>query len=175
MEKSQEFLEGLNKTLSAAPCKLKIGRHTYFVRQISNRVRQKIALLELEAQVLEGRGKNGVSEKEGRKITRRLYSLHAKEAAYYLLGNWALFVPGLWSLRWRLLSLMGNDVTFQINSAGMIGGDLGFFKANWDTSRQVRALYMSPVGNAGQQWQERLESVLNMLDEDALGIKEDNK
>ena len=132
-------------------------------------------LLEQEAQVLEGRGKQGVSQKEARRITKKLYSLHSKKAAYFLLGNWALFVPGLWAIRWRLLQLAGNETTFKINEAGIVSADLGFSKANWDISKQERELYMRPVGEVARQQRERLESVMNMLETDALGIKEENK
>lgn len=132
-------------------------------------------MLELEAQVLEAKGKDGVGEKEGKKITKKLYSLHAKKAAYYLLGNWAIFVPILWQMRWRILQLRGNETTFRINEAGLVSQDLVFFKANWDTSKQERELYMSPVGEVAKQARERLESVVNMLEKDALGIKKDDK
>ena len=145
------------------------------MRQIAQAVRQRIALLEVEAQILEAKGKDGVGEKEGKQITRKLYSLHSKKAAYYLLGNWALFVPGLWAIKWRLLQLRGNETTEKINEAGLVSADLGFFKANWDISKQERELYMRPVGEVAKQAQERLESVINMLETDALGIKKDDK
>ena len=158
-----------------APCTIVAGGRRYKVRQVAQAVKERIALLEQEAQVLEVKGKQGVPRKEARKLTKKLYSLHSKKAAYYLLGNWALFIPGLWALRWRLLQLRGNEVTFKINGAGAISEDMGFSKANWQLSRQERELYMRPVGEVAKQTQERLESVMNMLDADALGIKEENK
>ena len=161
--------------MAGVPNIVVVGHRKYKVRQVSNKVKEKIQMLELEAQYLEAKGKDGTSLKEGRRIARKLYSLHSKKAAYYLLGNWALFVPGLWAIRWRLLQLRGSETTFKINEAGLVGGDLGFFKANWDISRQVRELYMRPVGDVAKQAQERLESVMNMLETDALGIKEENK
>ena len=174
-EKTDQFINGAYETLSSAPCVIKVGRRKYRVRQIAQAVKERIAMLELEAQVLEAKGKQGVSEKEGKKITKKLYSLHAKKAAYYLLGNWALFIPGLWALRWRLLQLRGNEVTFKINEAGVVSADLGFFKANWAISKQERELYMRPVGEVAKQQLERLESVMNMLETDALGTKEEDK
>ena len=175
MEKSERFLNGAYETIIGAPCIVEVGRRKYKVRQVAQAVKEKIALLEQEAQVLDARGKQGVSRKEAKIITRKLYSLHSKKAAYYLLGNWALFVPGLWAIRWRLLQLAGNETTFKINEAGVVSADLGFFKANWDISKQERELYMRPVGEVAKQQLERLESVMSMLDEDALGIKEENK
>lgn len=175
MEKTDQFFQDQYETLVHAPCVIKVGRRRYKVRQIAQKVKTKIALLEMEAQILEARGKQGVNEKEGRKITEKLHSLHSKKAAYYLLGNWALFIPGLWALKWRVLQLRGNETTFKINEAGLVSADLGFSKANWDISKQERELYMRPVGEVAKQAQERLETVLNMLETDALGIKEESK
>lgn len=173
--KAQQFLEGAYQTVTMAPCTITVGRRKYKVRQIAQAVRTKIVLLEQEAQILEAKGKEGVPQREAKRIAKKLYSLHSKKAAYYLLGNWALFVPGLWALKWRILQLRGNEVTHAINDAGVVSGDLGFSKANWDSSRLERELYMRPVGEVARQQQERLESVMNMLETDALGIKEENK
>lgn len=175
MEKSEQFLNGAYETVLQAPCTVIVGKRKYKVRQVAQAVKERITLLEQEGQVLEAKGKQGVSQKEARKITKKLYSLHSKKAAYYLLGNWAIFCPWLWALKWRILQLRGNEVTFRINGAGAISEDMGFSKANWQLSRQERELYMRPVGEVAKQQLERLESVLNMLDEDALGIKEENK
>ncbi len=175
MEKTDKFLNGAFDTISGKPVVIQVGRRKYRVRQVAQAVKERIVLLEQEAQILEARGKQGVPQKEARRIAKKLYSLHSKKAAYYLLGNWALFVPFLWGIRWRLLQLCGNETTFRINEAGVVNKDLGFSKANWDISKQERELYMRPVGEVAKQAQERLESVLNMLDQDALGIKEADK
>ena len=159
----------------AAPCVIRVGGRRYKVRQVAQAVKTRIILLEQEAQILEARGKEGVPQKEAKKITKKLYSLHSKKAAYYLLGNWALFVPGLWAIKWRLLQLRGNETTKAINDAGVVSADLGFSKANWDSSRLERELYMRPVGEVARQQLERLESVMNMLETDALGIREESK
>ena len=177
MEKSasEKFLNGAYETVTGAPCMVVVGRRKYKVRQVAQAVKERIALLEQEAQVLEARGKQGVSQKEARKITKKLFSLHSKKAAYYLLGNWAIFCRPLWWLKWRILQLRGNETTFKINEAGVISADLGFFFFYWDISKQERELYMRPVGDVAKQTLERLESVMNMLETDALGIKEENK
>lgn len=175
MDKAEKFLQGAYETQIGAPCVVTVGRRKYHVRQVSQAVTSRIMLLEQEAQVLEAKGKQGVPRKEARRLTKKLYSLHSKKAAYYLLGNWALFIPGLWWLKWHILQLRGNETTFKINEAGVVSADLGFSKANWDISKQVRELYMRPVGEVARQQLERLESVINMLDADALGIKEENK
>jgi len=173
--KTDKFLNGAYETLTGRPTEVVVGRRKYKVRQVAQAVKEKIILLEQEGQILEGKGKQGVSQKEARKITKKLYSLHSKKAAYYLLGNWALFIPGLWALKWRILQLRGNETTFKINEAGVVNADLGFSKANWDISRQERELYMRPVGEVAKQAQERLETVINMLETDALGIKEESR
>ena len=173
--KTDKFLAGAYDTITQAPCTVYVGKRKYKVRQVAQAIKERIALLEQEAQVLEAKGKMGTSQKEAKRLTKKLYSLHSKKAAYYLLGNWALFVPGLWAIRWRLLQLRGNETTFKINGAGAISEDLGFSKANWDISKQERELYMRPVGEVARQQLERLESVMNMLDADALGIKAENK
>ncbi len=175
MDKAEKFLQGAYETQIGAPCVVTVGRRKYHVRQVAQAVTSRIMLLEQEAQVLEAKGKQGVPRKEARRLTKKLYSLHSKKAAYYLLGNWALFIPGLWWLKWHILQLRGNETTFKINEAGVVSADLGFSKANWDISKQVRELYMRPVGEVARQQLERLESVINMLDADALGIKEENK
>ena len=173
--KAEQFLKGAYDTQIGAPCIVEVGKRKYHVRQVAQAVKEKIALLEQEAQILEAQGKRGVSQDQGKKITRKLYSLHSKKAAYYLLGNWALFIPGLFWLKWHILQLRGNETTFKINEAGLISADLGFSKANWDISKQERELYMRPVGEVAKQQLERLESVINMLETDALGIKEEDK
>ena len=173
--KAEQFLNGAYQTQIGAPCIVEAGGHRYKVRQIAQAVRERIVLLEQEAQILEAKGKQGVSKKDGEKIAKKLYSLHSKKAAYYLLGNWAIFCPLIWAIKWRILQLRGNEVTFKINESGFVSADLGFSKANWDISKQERELYMRPVGEAAKQQLERLESVMNMLEMDALGIKEENK
>ena len=175
MDKTQQFLQGAQETIIGAPCRIRVGGRRYKVRQVAQAVKTRIALLEQEAQILETRGKEGVSQKEAAKITKKLLALHSKKAAYYLMGNWAIFLKPLWWLKWHILQLRGNETTFRINEAGLVSADLGFSKANWDISKQERELYMRPVGEVAKQQLERLESVINMLETDALGIKEENK
>ena len=168
-------MNGAYETIVGAPCVVNVGHRKYRVRQVAQAVKERIALLEQEAHILEVKGKQGVSQKEAKNITKKLYSLHSKKAAYYLLGNWAIFCPWLWWIKWHLLQYRGNETTFKINEAGVVSADLGFFKANWDISKQERELYMRPVGEVAKQQLERLESVINMLETDALGIKKEDR
>ena len=175
MQKADKFLLGEYETVTQAPCTIVAGGRRYKVRQVSQAVKQRIALLEQEAQVLEIKGKQGVAEKDAKNLTKKLYSRHAKKAAYYLLGNWAIFVKPLWWFKWHILQLRGNEVTFKINGVGAVSEDVGFSSANWQLSRQERELFMRQVGECAKEAQERLENVINMLEKDALGIKKDDK
>lgn len=174
-ERVEKFLNGEYETVMQAPCTVRIGRLRYRVRQVSQAVRYRIALLEQEGQILDAKGKEGVPPKEAKRLTRKLYSLHAKKAAYYLMGNWAIFLRPVWGLRWRILMLRGNEVTFKINGAGAVSEDVGFSKANWQLSRQERELFMRPVGEVAKEAQERMENVMNMLEADALGKRKERK
>lgn len=173
--KVDRLVEGEEQVLMRAPCRVTVQGRTYKVRQVSNMVRRKISLLEKEAYVLEEEGKRGVPLKRGKKIDSKIRSLHSKTAAYYLLGNWALFVPFLWRIKWRLMDLKDNEVTYAINSAGAVSKDMDFFLANWQLTRQALALSMKLVGDGIKQYAEKMESVANMLEKDASGTKEDGK
>lgn len=173
--KVDNLIEGEKQIISRAPCKVFVQGKTYKVKQVSNRIRRKISLLEKETYVLEQEGKQGVGLKRAKKIDSKIRSLHSKTAAYYLLGNWALFVPFLWRIKWHLMDLKDNEVTYTINAAGAVSEDMDFFLANWQLTRQALALSTRLVGEGIKQYAEKMESVANMLEKDASGIKEDNK
>lgn len=173
--KIDRLIEGEAQVVLRAPCKVTVQGHSYKVRQVSNKVRRKISLLEKESYVLEQEGKQGVSLKRAKKIEGKIRTLHSKTAAYYLLGNWALFVPFLWRIKWHLIDLKDNEVSYAINSAGAVSKDMDFFIANWQLTRQALALSMKLVGDGIKQYAERMESAANMLEKDASGIKEDDK
>ena len=75
MEKSasEKFMNGAYETIVGAPCDVRVGRRKYKVRQVAQAVKERIALLEQEAQILEAKGKQGVSQKEAKNITKKLY------------------------------------------------------------------------------------------------------
>lgn len=171
----EKLINGEEAVLLQAPCRVYVKGRTYRVKQVSNMIRRKISILEKEAYVLEQEGKQGVPLKRAKKIDTKIRTLHSKTAAYYLLGNWALFVPFLFAIKWRLLDLKDNEVTYQINAAGAISKDVDFFLANWQITKQALALSTRLVGDGIKQYAERMESVTNMLEKDASGIKEENK
>ena len=169
------LLGGAEKVQSGAPCIIEVRGKKYKVKQISQKLELKIRNLEKEVLVLEREAKGEITLKRAKAIDKKIYTLHSKMAAYYLLGNWAFVVPFLWSLTWRWLFGKTNEVTFAINNAGSNNQDVNFFFANWQITKARLALSTMLVGNGINQWQERKESSTNMLEEDALPKKEDNK
>lgn len=169
------LLESANEVQSGAPCIVNVQGKKYKVKQITQKVAFKIRNLEKEVLVLEREAKGEITLKRAKEIDKKMYSLHSKTAAYYLLGNWALFVPFLWALTWRWLFRKTNEVTFTINNAGANNKDVNFFIANWQITKVQLALSTRLVGEGIKQWQERMESAENMVAEDALPKKADNK
>lgn len=166
---------GLEKIRKATPQIIEVKGNKYKVKQVSMKARRKIKNLEIEALILEREAKGEITLKRAKQINKKLYSLHSKTAAYYLLGNLAFLVPFLWSLTWRWLNHKTSEVTFEINKAGSNNADVDFFLANWQITKVQLALFTRLVGEGIKQYQERMESVENMLVEDALPKKQDNK
>ena len=171
----EDMLRGSEEIRTGAPEVLEVQGKRYKVRQVSMRAKYKIKNLESEVLVLEREAKGEITLKRAKQINKKLYSLHSKTAAYYLLGNLAFFVPFLWSLTWRWLNHKTSEVTFEINKAGANNADVDFFLANWQITKVQLALSTRLVGEGIKQYQERMESVENMLVEDALPKKQDNK
>lgn len=148
-----------------APCIILVQGKRYKVKQISNTVRRKISDLEKEVLILEKEAKGEITLKRAKKIDRKIRTLHSKTAAYYLLNNWALFIPFLWAIRWRLLDLRDSEITFSINAMGSNNKGADFFLANWHITKAQLALSMKLVGEGIKQHQERVESAQNALTE----------
>ena len=168
------LFEGAQQVQSGAPCEIEVQGRRFKVKQITQNFALRITNLEKEILVLEREAKGEITLKRAREIDRKMYTLHSKTAAYYLLGNWA-HIPFLWALTWRWLFRKTNEVTFRINDAGANNKDINFFLANWQVTKARLALFTMSVGNGIKQYQERKESAENMLEEDALPKKEDNK
>lgn len=157
------MLAGEYEVQKGAPCSVAVQGRTYKVKQISNTVRRKISDLEKEVLVLEKESKNEITLKRAKQIDKKIRTLHSKTAAYYLLGNWALFVPFLWTIQWRLLDLKDSEVTFTINAMGANNKGVDFFLANWQITKAQLALSMRLVGEGIKQYQERMESAQDAL------------
>ena len=164
------MLNGEQLVQRGAPCSIAVQGKTYKVKQISNTVRRKISDLEKEVLVLEKESKTEITLKRAKRIDRKIRTLHSKTAAYYLLGNWSLFVPFLWAIQWRLLDLKDSEITFTINAMGANNKGVDFFLANWQITKAQLALSMKLVGEGIKQYQERMESA-----QDALIGSPDNK
>ena len=159
----EEMLDGEQLVQRGAPCSIAVQGRTYKVKQISNTVRRKISDLEKEVLVLEKESKTEITLKRAKRIDKKIRTLHSKTAAYYLLGNWALFVPFLWAIMWRLLDLKDSEVTFTINAMGANNKGVDFFLANWQITKAQLALSMRLVGEGIKQYQERMESAQDAL------------
>lgn len=157
------------------PCTVRVGGRAYRVKQVSNTVCRRINDLEKEVYVLDQEGKQGVPLKRAKKIDKKMRTLHSKTASYYLLGNWALFIPFLWAITWRIIDLRNGEHAFKINEAGINNPGVDFSLANWHITKAQLALSTRLVGDGVKQYQERMESVESMLDQDASGIKQDSK
>lgn len=163
----EEMLDGEYEVQRGAPCSVLVQGKKYKVKQISNTIRRKISDLEKEVLVLERESKKEITLKRAKKIDKKIRTLHSKTAAYYLLGNWALFVPFLWAVKWRLLDLKDSEVTFTINAMGANNKGVDFFLANWQITKAQLALSTRLVGEGIKQYQERMESAQNALTEKA--------
>lgn len=159
----EEMLAGEQEIQRGAPCSITVQGRTYKVKQISNTIRRKISDLEKEVLVLEKESKKEITLKRAKQIDKKIRTLHSKTAAYYLLGNWALFVPFLWAIKWRLLDLKDSEVTFTINAMGANNKGVDFFLANWQITKAQLALSMRLVGDGIKQYQERMESAADAL------------
>lgn len=149
-----------------------VGDKVYSVKQVSKKVRERIHSLELEAYVLSGKQKEAMPLKRAKKIQRKLDTLHAKTAAYYLLGNRALFVPLLFAVTWRKLMLRSEEHTLQINNAALNDEEVGFSLANWENTKHQLALSMKPIGDGVRDMLKRWRASEAQVAEDAMKKKE---
>lgn len=149
------------------PRLIAVGGKVYKVRQIGKWVRMKIHTLELEAYALSGRQNEAMPLRKAKRIQRKLDTLHAKTAAYYLLGNRALFVPFLFALTWRMLMLRDEEHTATINTAALNDEEVGFSLANWENTKHQLALSMKPIGDGVREALKRWRAAEKQVREDA--------
>jgi hypothetical protein len=163
----EELLNSNEKIQFRAPCTVSVGGKTYKVKQISNKVATKIHCLNNEALFLENEAKKEITLRRANKISKKLRTLHSKTAAYYILGNKALFVPFLFWFTWKRLDLRDSEHTFTINDAGANNRGYAFFLQNWQITKAQLALSTTLVGKSVSESALRKESAENMLAEDA--------
>lgn len=183
-EKPQELTaEELDRMVAAKehikqrfPKVITVGDKTYTVRQVSKGVRRRIHTLELEAYALSGKQKESMPLRKAKKIQRKLDTLHAKTAAYYLLGNKAVWQPWLFSLTWRRLMMRYEEHTATINNAALNDEEVGFSLANWENTKHQLALSMKPIGDGVRETLKRWRAAEAQAAEDATKTKtEDSK
>lgn len=148
------------------PVPVSLEGKIFKIRQISNKLRIKIHLLTLEAELLSEQAKKPMSVRKAKRIHSRIYSLHAKTAAYYILGNRALFVPFLYAWTWRRLRLLNDTSLYTINHIGANNEGFAAFSAGWHLSKNLLSLSMDMLGNAHKQRDEREMSAERMVRED---------
>lgn len=171
--------EELSRMTSAAeriadrlPRVIAVGGRTYTVRQISKAVRRRIHSLEMEAYQLSGKQNEPMPLGKAKRIQRKLDTLHAKTAAYYLLGNKAIWCRPLYALTWRRLMMRPEEHSAQINNAAVNDEELGFSSANWEITKYQLALSMRPIGDGVNQMLKRWECASQQVEEDATKKKE---
>lgn len=170
MLSAKEYIkQGLPKVIA-------VEGKTYTVRQISKGVRARIHSLELEAYALSGKQKEAMPLKKAKKIQRKLDTLHAKTAAYYILGNKAMWMPWLFALTWRRLMMRSEEHTLNINAAAINDDEINFSSANWDITKHRLASSMRPIGDGVRLMLKRWEAAEAQAMEDAMKKKpEDSK
>jgi hypothetical protein len=168
----EKILEGERKIMTEAPSVVAVGKKVYKIKRVSNRVRTRIDNLSKEALFWEREAKKELTLRQIRRVNNRLRSVNAKIAAYYLLGNWALFVPFLFAIKWRLLDLRLNEHVFKINNAGINDKDINFFYANFQIIKGLLVLSTKLVGDGIEQTKKREESAERMTEEDATQTSE---
>lgn len=157
------------------PQRIAVCGKTYKVRRIGSMVAAKIASLAFDSLYYERESKSqGLSLRMAKRLNEKNRQIPSKTAAYYILGNYALFVPFLYAIYWRLLWLRNDEVTSTINSAGAGNGDVNFYLANSEFLSYQLVLSMRGVGESVRQMLERKESAESMLDEDASSKKEED-
>lgn len=182
-EKPQELTdEELDRMVAAKehikhgfPRVITVAGKTYTVKQIGKWIRMRIHTLELEAYTLSGKQKEAMPLRTAKKIQRKLDTLHAKTAAYYLLGNKALYIPFLFALKWRSLMLRYEEHTATINNAALNDEEVGFSLANWENTKRQLALSMKPIGEGVRETLKRWRAAEAQAAEDATPEKEDNR
>lgn len=174
-EETDKMLSAKERIKEGLPKVISVEDKIYTIRQISKGIRARIRTLELEAYALSGKQKEEMKLKEAKKIQRKLDVLHAKTAAYYLLGNKAVWQPWRFAYTWRKLMMRTEEHCAQINNHALNDEEVGFYLANWENTKHQLALSMKPIGEGVRQTLKRWESAEAQVAEDATKTKEGNK
>jgi hypothetical protein len=174
-KQAEDFTAGAQKIQTRAPQILSVYGKVYKVKQLRKFARSKIDRLNREAYWCEQRAKQPISLKEAKRISRRLYTLHAKTAAVYLLGL-KMLIPFAYALRWRRLMLGYDEVVAKINAAGASGdAQVNFSYANWEYTKAQLAHSTNLIGSGLEEMQKRMESARKQAEADAIKKKQGDK
>lgn len=154
------------------PIRIVVNNKIYKVKQIGNTVARRISDLEKEALLLEREAKQELTIKRAKKIDNKIRTVQSKTAAYYILGNYALFVPFLFAIYWRIIDLRSSEHAYKINSAGFNNEGLHFFFQGFQLIKAALVLSTNLLTKGIEDYQKRVESAESMLAEDALPKKE---
>lgn len=175
-EERDKMVAAEERIVHRFPRVISVDGKTYVVNQISKGIRARIHQLELEAYMLSGKQKEEMSLRKAQKIQRKLDTLHAKTAAYYLLGNKAVWQPWRFAYTWRKLMMRTEKHTAQINDTAINDEELSFSLANWENTKHQLALSMKPIGDGVREMLKRWRAAEAQIKEDATKKKaEDNK
>lgn len=175
IDEMKAMLQSKEEIMRQLPRRIAVGGSIYRVKQVSKWIEARIHRLELEAYALSGTQKDAMPLKKAQRISRKLDRLHAKTAAYYLLGNCALFVPFAFWLTWRWLMLRDEEHCAMINDAGAGNKNINFSSANWDITKLRLALSMKPVGDGVRHTLKRWESAEQQAMDDIQKKAEESK
>lgn len=174
-EQMLEMLTAKQSILDRLPTTISVEGKKYKVKQISKGIGARISQLELEAYALSGKQQNEMPLRKAKRIQKKLDRLHAKTAAYYLLGNKAALMPWLYWWTWRKLMMRDEEHCARINDTGAVNKNINFSFANWNITKHRLALSMNPIGEGVREMLKRKESASQQVDKDATEEKEDSK
>lgn len=172
-EEMTRMLQAEQQIQQKFPTEITVDGKKYKVKQISKGVGARITRLELEAYFLSGKQKDAKNLRQAKKIQKKLDVLHAKTAAYYLLGNKAVTQPWRYWRLWRKLMMRPEEHCARINDTGANNPNINFSSANWDITKIRLALSMRPIGDGVRETLKRWESASQQVKEDATKKKEE--
>ena len=173
--KHDKLLEAERQISTQSKIPVTINGKVYKVRQCSNKIETKIHYKLLELYALEKKGnKEEMTLKEAKKLQGRLRRLHSQQAAWYLIGNWGLFIPFLHAIMWRWVDLKTSEFAFYIISTAQGGAGKGFFTLLWANSKAQLKQSMNGLLQGEDLLSQRMASVEEMLKED-FGKSQDSK
>jgi hypothetical protein len=170
----KKMLESEAEIREQLPKKIKVDNSTYTVRRVGNKVRTKISDLAIRIENANNQTAEHKTDAKARRLNRWLRRSHAKIAAYYILGNWALCVPFLhrivsWYLDWK-----PSEHTFMISSAGGNNPDDGFFSLNWLLINNLLKQSTQNISSEIEKYLQRKENAEEMSKTD-LQTSQDSK